>query len=191
MVVGGKNMGEQARIDEFTEYAAARQNHLMRTAYLLCGDWHGAQDLAQTALLNLCKAWNRARRADSVDAYAQKTLINVYVRGQRKLRREREVRAAALSGADRLAAGAHDPDRPDTRLALLSALDHLSARARAVVVLRYWEDLSVEATAAALGCSTGNVKSQSSRALARLRVLLGDEFSAYGPRSGAEGNALR
>ena len=64
-------MGDQARIEEFTEYAAARQNHLLRTAYLLCGDWHGAQDLTQTALLNLCKAWNRARRADSVDAYAQ------------------------------------------------------------------------------------------------------------------------
>jgi RNA polymerase sigma-70 factor (sigma-E family) len=185
-------MGDQARIDEFTEYAVARQNHLMRTAYLLCGDWHGAQDLTQTALLNLCKAWNRARRADSVDAYAQKTLINAFVRGQRRLRREREVRAAALSGTERLAPAAHhDPDRPETRLALLSALDQLPARARAVVVLRYWEDLSVEATAAALGCSTGNVKSQSSRALARLRVLLGDEFSAYGPRSGAEGNALR
>ena len=183
-------MGDQTRIDEFTEYAAARQNHLLRTAYLLCGDWHGAQDLTQTALLSLCKAWNRAKRADSVDAYAHKTLINAFIRSQRRLRREREVRAAALSGADRLTP-AHDPDRPETRLALLSALDQLPARARAVVVLRYWEDLSVEATAAALSCSTGNVKSQSSRALARLRVLLGDEFSAYGPRPGAEGNALR
>ena len=183
-------MGDQTRIEEFTEYAAARQNHLLRTAYLLSGDWHGAQDLAQTALLNLCKAWNRARRADSVDAYAQKTLINAVIRSQRRLRREREVRAAALSGAERLVPP-HDPDRPETRLALLSALDQLPARARAVVVLRFWEDLSVEATAAALGCSTGNVKSQSSRALAKLRVLLGEEFSAYGPRSGAEGKALR
>ncbi|MEY9927350.1 RNA polymerase sigma-70 factor (sigma-E family) [Catenulispora sp. GP43] len=184
-------MGDQARIEEFTEYAVARQNHLLRTAYLLCGDWHGAQDLTQTALLNLCKAWNRARRADSVDAYAQKTLINAFLHSRRKLRREREVHTAALSGADRLASGVHhDPDRPETRLALLAALDELPARARAVVVLRYWEDLSVDATAAALGCSTGNVKSQSSRALARLRVLLGDEFSAYGSRTGAEGNAL-
>jgi RNA polymerase sigma-70 factor (sigma-E family) len=184
-------MSDQARIDEFTEYAQARQSHLLRTAYLLCGDWHAAQDLAQTALLNLCKAWNRARHADSVDAYAQKTLINAYVRGQRRLRREREVRAAALSGTERLAAGARAADQPETRLALLSALDQLGARARAVVVLRFWEDLSVEATAAALGCSTGNVKSQSSRALARLRVLLGEEFSDYGPRSRAEGKTLR
>jgi len=182
-------MGDQARIDEFTEYAGARQSHLMRTAYLLCGDWHGAQDLTQTALLSLCKAWNRAKRADSVDAYAQKTLINAYVRSQRKLRREREVRTAALSGTDRLTADAHDPDRPATRLALLAALDQLTARARAVVVLRYWEDLSVEATAAVLGCSTGTVKSQSSRALARLRVLLRDDFSDYEPRLGAEGKA--
>ena len=59
-------MGDQARIDEFSEYAVARQSHLLRTAYLLCGDWHGAQDLTQTALLNLCKAWKRAKRADSV-----------------------------------------------------------------------------------------------------------------------------
>ena len=63
------------------------------------------------------------------------------------------------------------------RLSLLAALDRLPPKARAVVVLRYWEDLSVEATAAALGCSTGNVKSQSSRALARLRTLLGDDFA--------------
>ncbi|MEZ0106100.1 RNA polymerase sigma-70 factor (sigma-E family) [Catenulispora sp. EB89] len=184
-------MGDQARVDEFSEYAAARQNHLLRTAYLLCGNWHGAQDLTQTALLNLCKAWNRARRADSVDAYAHRTLVNAFLRGQRKLRREREVRAAALSGTDRLTRAADDRNRPETRLALLSALDRLPARARAVVVLRYWEDLSVEATAATLGCSTGNVKSQSSRALARLRTLLGDEFSAYGPRSGVEGKTLR
>ena len=171
-------MGDQARIEEFTEYAAARQNHLLRTAYLLCGDWHGAQDLTQTALLNLCKAWNRAKHADSIDAYAHKTLINVFIRSRRKLRRESELRAAALSGTSRLAA-APDPDRPENRLALLAALDELPVRARAVVVLRYWEDLSVEDTATALGCSTGNVKSQSSRALARLRVLLGDEFPAY------------
>jgi RNA polymerase sigma-70 factor (sigma-E family) len=170
-------MSDQARIDEFTEYAVARQSHLLRTAYLLCGDWHGAQDLTQTALLNLCKAWPRARRADSVDAYAHRTLTNAYLRGQRRLRREREIRAAALAGADRL--GRPDHDRPEERLALLAALDQLGARARAVVVLRFWEDLSVEATAAALGCSTGNVKSQSSRALARLRVLLGDSFSDY------------
>ncbi|MBS2537518.1 SigE family RNA polymerase sigma factor [Catenulispora sp. NF23] len=184
-------MGDQTRVDEFTEYATARQNHLLRTAYLLCSDWHGAQDLTQTALLNLCKAWNRASRADSVDAYAHKTLINAYIRGQRKLRRERELRVEALSGTERLNSATHDPDRPETRLALLSALDRLPARARAVVVLRFWEDLSVEATAAALDCSTGNVKSQSSRALAKLRVLLGEEFSAYGPRSGAEGTALK
>ena len=171
-------MGDQARIEEFTEYAAARQNHLLRTAYLLCGDWHGAQDLTQTALLNLCKAWNRAKHADSIDAYAHKTLINVFIRSRRKLRREQ--RAARRGAVRHLAPGRRPrPDRPENRLALLAALDELPERARAVVVLRYWEDLSVEDTAAALGCSTGNVKSQSSRALARLRVLLGDGFPAY------------
>jgi RNA polymerase sigma-70 factor (sigma-E family) len=168
-------MGGADRLDEFTQYATARQNHLMRTAYLLCGDWHGAQDLTQTALLNLCKAWPRARRADSVDAYAQKVLINAYLGAERKLRRERAARTAAFAAATPFA---HD-NQPDLRLALMAALDQLGKRARAVVVLRFWEDLSVEATAAALGCSTGNVKSQSSRALARLRVLLGDSLSDY------------
>jgi RNA polymerase sigma-70 factor (sigma-E family) len=168
-------MGGTDRLNEFAEYASARQSHLIRTAYLLCGDWHGAQDLTQTALLNLCKAWPRARRADSVDAYAQKILINGYLRAERKLRREREARAAALRGASRYARD----DQPELRLALLSALDQLGKRGRAVVVLRFWEDLSVEATAAALGCSTGNVKSQSSRSLARLRELLGDSLSDF------------
>jgi len=168
-------MGDQARLEEFAEFAAARQSHLKRTAFLLCGDWHEAQDLTQTALLNLCKAWHRAKRADSIDAYAQKTLINAYLGGRRKRSREREVHASVAATASPFAR----EDQPDLRLALLGALTELPPRGRAVVVLRFWADFSIEDTAAALGCSTGNVKSHSSRALARLRELLGDSLADF------------
>jgi RNA polymerase sigma-70 factor (sigma-E family) len=167
------------RLDEFTEFAQARQGHLRRLAFLLCGDWHEAQDLAQTALLNLCRHWNRARRADSLDGYAHKVLVHAYLSHHKKYMRDHE-RATAFARTDGrdggAASGAARPEQPELRLALLSALAQIAPRGRAVLVLRYWEDLSVEATAAALGCSTGNVKSQSSRALARLREILGDSL---------------
>ncbi|MEY9926913.1 RNA polymerase sigma-70 factor (sigma-E family) [Catenulispora sp. GP43] len=168
----------QDELADFTEFAHARQRHLMRTAYLLCGNRQSAQDLTQTALLDLCRAWRRVRRVDDVDAYAHRVLINAYRTAARKTDRERKAlwRKAWESGWPEDGAA---PDRTvGVRLSLLAALDRLPPRARAVVVLRYWEDLSVEATAAALGCSAGTVKSQSSRALARLRELLGDEAAA-------------
>ncbi|GAA1951023.1 SigE family RNA polymerase sigma factor [Catenulispora subtropica] len=158
---------------DFTEFAQVRQRHLMRTAYLLCGEKQTAQDLTQTALLNLCRAWHRVRRADEVDSYAHRVLINAFLSAQRKADRERK--ALWDKAWDTAPARAAD-HTTELRLTLLAALDRLPPKARAVVVLRYWEDLSVEATAAALGCSTGNVKSQSSRALAKLRELLGDGF---------------
>lgn len=162
---------------DFTKFAHARQRHLMRTAYLLCGNSQAAQDLTQTALMNLCHAWRRVRRADDVDAYAHRVLINSYRTAARKADRERKAlwRKALESGTP--GEGTDSDHTAGMRLSLLAALDRLPPKARAVVVLRYWEDLSVEATAAALGCSTGNVKSQSSRALARLRTLLGDDFA--------------
>lgn len=168
-------MGEQARLEEFADFAAARQSHLKRTAFLLCGDWHEAQDLTQTALLNLCKAWPRAKRADSIDAYAQKTLINAYLSGRRKRKREREVHASVAVTASPFAR----EDQPELRLALLAALAELPPRGRAVVVLRFWADFSIEDTAAALGCSAGNVKSHTSRGLVRLRELLGDSLADF------------
>jgi RNA polymerase sigma-70 factor (sigma-E family) len=168
-------MGEQARLEEFADYAAARQSHLKRTAFLLCGDWHEAQDLTQIALLNLCKAWPRAKRADSIDAYAQKTLINAYLGGRRKRIREREIQASVAVTTSPFA----QQDQPDLRLALLAALAELPPRGRAVVVLRFWADFSIDETADVLGCSIGNVKSHSSRALAKLRELLGDSLADF------------
>ena len=153
--------------DEFVQFAEAASPRLRRTAFLLCGDWHTAQDLTQTTLAKVFVAWRRINRRDAVNAYAMRTLLNSYLADSRR-RRPSEVLAGEL------------PDRPvespapDLRLAVLQALAALPPGGRAVVVLRYWADMSVEQTAALLGCSTGNVKSQSARALDKLRVLLAD-----------------
>ncbi|MEY9928492.1 RNA polymerase sigma-70 factor (sigma-E family) [Catenulispora sp. GP43] len=160
------------RLEGFAEYAGARQRHLRRSAYLLCGDWHLAEDLTQTALVHLCRSWGRARQAESLDAYAHKVLVNSFLRDKRRYQRQVERVAAYSSGLPDTA-----PAEPtELRLSLQAALQLLPPRARAVVVLRFWEDMSVEATAAALECSVGNVKSQTSRALARLREIVGDSL---------------
>jgi RNA polymerase sigma-70 factor (sigma-E family) len=153
--------------DEFVVFAEAASPRLRRTAFLLCGDWHMAEDLAQTALAKVFVAWRRIARQDAVQAYAQRTLLNTYL-ADRRLKRPAEVLTSRL------------PDRPsrspepEQRLVVLDALATLPPKARAVVVLRYWADLSVEQVADLLGCSTGNVKSQSARALDKLRPLLSE-----------------
>ena len=161
-------------MEDFTTYAQARQAHMRRLAFLLCGDWHDAQDLAQTALMNLCRSWRRAQRADNVDAYAHQTVVRAYLSQRRKqLRQQQRTAEYALAHAR---AFSGSTEQPELRLTLLAALAQLPPRGRAVLVLRFWEDLSVEATAAALDCSTGNVKSLTSRTLARLREVLGDSL---------------
>jgi RNA polymerase sigma-70 factor (sigma-E family) len=151
---------------DFESYAAARRTHLRRIAYLLCGDWDRAEDLTQDALARLYVHWRRASRADDLDAYVRRTLVNAFLADQR-----RPWRRLVLTSAT--------PDvtvpgpEPGAREELRAALDELGASQRAIVVLRYWDDLSVEQTAAALNCSTGNVKSQAARVLARLREVLG------------------
>jgi RNA polymerase sigma-70 factor (sigma-E family) len=159
--------------DDFAAYAQARQHHLYRTAYLLCGDRDRAQDLVQTTLANLLRSWKRARGADNPDAYAKKALLRAFLTEQRRHRRET---AAYRLAAEPDAGGA--PSRTELRLVVLEALRELPPKPRAMVILRYWEDQSVQETAALLGCSEGNVKSQCSHALAKLRGLLGGHYPA-------------
>jgi RNA polymerase sigma-70 factor (sigma-E family) len=156
--------------DDFAAYARARQHHLYRTAYLLCGDSDRAQDLVQTTLANVLRSWRKASQAENPDAYAKTVLVRVFLSEQRKHYRE--------SAAHRLAAGAdaEGPGQADLRIVVLEALRTLPPKPRAMIILRYWEDQSVEDTAALMNCSTGNVKSQCSRALAKLRELLGDQY---------------
>jgi RNA polymerase sigma-70 factor (sigma-E family) len=151
--------------DEFVEFAQAAAPRLRRTAFLLCGDWHTAEDLTQSALAKVFVSWRRIRRRDAAHAYATRTLVNTYL-ADKRLRRVEEVLTARVP--DRPAENAV----PEDRLLALSALAALPARARAVVVLRYWEDLSVNQAAQVLGCTPGNVKSQSARALDKLRAGL-------------------
>lgn len=156
---------------EFAEYASARSRLLCTTAYLLCGDWHKAEDLTQTALTKLYLAWRRIDRRESVDAYARRVLVRSLLDERRRpWRREQPV-------AELPEPPGHS-DRADDRLDLLAALARLPARQRATVVLRYWSDLGIAETAAVLGVSEGTVKSSSSKGLAALRGALQDSRTA-------------
>jgi DNA-directed RNA polymerase specialized sigma24 family protein len=127
--------------EEFAEFAETASPQLRRTAFLLCGNWHTAEDLVQTTLTKVFVSWRKIRRRDAVRAYAARTLVNTCLADKRSKR----------------------------------------STERAVVVLRYWEDLSVDQTAVVLGCSPGNVKSLAAGALGKLRVVLDDALTGYDP----------
>jgi RNA polymerase sigma-70 factor (sigma-E family) len=161
--------GNKSRTDEFVTFVAARRQYLRRTAYLVCGDWHMAEDLVQTALVKLYVAWPRIRREGAEDAYARRTIVRAYLDERRRpWRRER----IGLDGVDPVQGASLSYEDSD---ALLTALKALPARQRATIVLRYWCGLSVDEAAAELGCSAGTVKSQSARAMASLRGLLSSD----------------
>lgn len=152
---------------EYREFVAARMEPLRRTAYLLCRDWHTADDLVSITIGKLYRHWRRVRAADNVDAYVRGVLTHAWLDERRRPWR-REAPAAAL------------PDRPSSwpggaavgdRLMLLDLLAQLPPRRRAVVVLRFYCDLSVDQTADILRISAGTVKSQAARGLQALRLL--------------------
>jgi RNA polymerase sigma-70 factor (sigma-E family) len=155
--------------ESFREYVSGQLPKLRRTAYLLCGDWHTADDLVSTALIRLLRHWRRVSTMDNVDAYARRVLLRTWLNELRRPWR-REITTQVLP--DRPAAG-DGPAEVTDRLSVLALLATLPPRRRAVLVLRYCCDLSVEETAEALGCGTGTVKSQSARALDTLRARLG------------------
>lgn len=162
--------------DEFRAFVTGSQGHLRRSAYVLCGDWHLAEDIVQSAYHRVFRAWHRVRVMDLPDAYARKVVYRCFL-DTRKWQRE----SATLDAlADRPAAAGGDAD---VRLTVLAALAGLPPRTRAVVALRYWEDQSVEQTAAVLGMSPGTVKSMAARGLAQLRRRLGGELGALLPDS--------
>ncbi|MFY1626854.1 SigE family RNA polymerase sigma factor [Micromonospora sp. WMMD723] len=160
----------------FAAYFAARSEAMRGTAYLLCGDWHRAEDLVQTAFTKLYLVWNRVSRHEVLDAYVRQILVRTFLDERRRgwWRRERV-------GGEQTERPS-PPDSPENRLVLLQALAAVPPRQRAVLVLRYWEDQSVDEVAAVLGCSAGTVKSQSARGLETLRGLLSPTLS--GTRKG-------
>ncbi|MFE5543023.1 SigE family RNA polymerase sigma factor [Streptomyces sp. NPDC056534] len=153
----------------FEAFARAAQQRLYRTAYLLCGEPETARDLTQTTLAKVYQHWRRAGAADHPHAYAKTVLTRTFLSERR--RRLRDLLALTRTGGTDPAPVA---DHTDLRVTLLAALAELPPRARAMVVLRYWEDQSVASVAAQLRCSEATVKSQCSRSLTRLRARLAD-----------------
>jgi RNA polymerase sigma-70 factor (sigma-E family) len=156
----------------FRAFAHTRRPGLRRTAYLMCGDWHQADDLVQTTLTKLYVAWRRIRKNEAPDAYVRQILTRCFLDERRRpWRREAPV--------EQLEDHAISTERSDEAvLDLRDALAELPARQRATVVLRFWADASVTETATALGCSEGTVKSQTARAITTLRSLLADPVLA-------------
>ena len=159
--------------EEFRDFMRGRWPAMLRLAYGLTGDRGHAEDVAQAAFARAYASWGRVRRTGDPDAYVRRILIN---ENRRRFRKHRVAEDLAGVLPEPAAAPAQDAAGEwDDRAALLAALRALPPRQRAVVVLRYWMDMSEAETAAALNCSTGNVKSQASRALAALRGnLLGN-----------------
>lgn len=153
-------MNREAR-ESFTAFVEARSGALIRTAYVLAGDQHSAEDLLQTALAKTAAKWRTIR--DSPEAYVRKAMYHEQVSKWRKYGREHP--------SETLPEFAHPGPDVDLRLALEQALLALPPRRRAVLVLRYYEDLPESEVAAIMGCSVGTVRSQAHRALARLREL--------------------
>ncbi|MFF1651674.1 SigE family RNA polymerase sigma factor [Streptomyces sp. NPDC058240] len=166
---------KSAQEDQYLEFVAARAKALYRSAYVLAaGDTHLAEDLVQETLSRVYVHWKRVARADSPAAYAQ----TVLVRTSLTLRRRRSTGERPIGNMpDNAAAG---PDAA-LRLTLLDALGQLPPRDRAVLLLRYWEDRSIEETAQMLKLSSSAVRSQGTRALNRVRALLGDSLSDLVP----------
>jgi RNA polymerase sigma-70 factor (sigma-E family) len=155
---------------EFAAYMAARQPSLLRTAYLLTGDAHTAEDLVQTALAKLYLSWDKVQRRELVDGYVRRILVNEHNSLWRRSWKRREV---ATGVVPETAAPLRDPDDGQSK-ALWEFVQTLPRKQRAAIVLRYYEELSEAETAAILGVTVGTVKSQTSRALAAMRARVQD-----------------
>ena len=168
VAMGGVRMAEsprgRTRDAEFSAYMAARQPSLLRTAYLLTGDRHTAEDLVQTALAKLYLSWDKVQRRESVDGYVRRILVNEHNSLWRRPWKRSEVAAREVPEGT-----VSDEYDDGSAGAIWAFVQTLPRKQRAVIVLRYYEGLSEAEIAATLGISTGTVKSQASRALAHLR----------------------
>jgi len=156
---------------QFSLYVTGRRDRVRRTAYLLCGDWHRADDLTQIAFVKLYGAWSQIRDRAALDAYVRRCLVRATVdESRRPWRREHFVdelpESPVEQGVVDLATAVVD------RHVLRQALEDVPAGQRAVLVLRYFDGLDVAGAAAALECSEGNVKSQTARGLTALKAAL-------------------
>jgi RNA polymerase sigma-70 factor (sigma-E family) len=153
-----------AEPEGFAQFVEARERALLRTAWLLTGDWALAQDLVQTALVRSWPRWERIRRRDNPEIYVRRVLVNSWATWRR--RRWRGEHPAAMPDGP---APGDFASEAVVRLAVRGALDGLTDRQRAVVVLRIFDDLPEAQVAEVLGCAAGTVRSTLSQALAKLR----------------------
>jgi RNA polymerase sigma-70 factor (sigma-E family) len=153
---------------EFVEFARAAAPRLRKTAFLMCRDWHLAHDLTQITLAKMFASWKRISGSANLGAYSRTVLMRALFDHRRRRSGQEIAIAAVPEPAARHHAG------PDLRMTLIDALGYLSDRDRAIVVLRYWEDQSVDTVAQVLGVSVAVVKAQSARSLTKLRELLND-----------------
>jgi RNA polymerase sigma-70 factor (sigma-E family) len=158
-------VGRPYEPDGFREFVQARSGSLLRSGWLLTGDWPSAEDLVQTALAAAWPRWGDLRRQDAPELYVRKIMVNTFLRWRQR-RWNGEIATGYVPDMQ-----AHGDvfAQVDARQSLITALDRLPPRQRAVVVLRYFADQTEAQTAEAMGCSVGTVKAHAAKALARLR----------------------
>ena len=166
---------------EFERFVTNRSGSLLQTAYLMAGNLAEAEDLVQETLLRVARHWPKVRAMEYPAAYARRVLVNVALDGaERRARRAGELAASDGDATDLADTRAQrELYGVDAQQELLGALGALTARQRAIILLRYWEDLPEADVAEILGCSVGTVKSTASRSLARLRAIIRNGASGY------------
>jgi RNA polymerase sigma-70 factor (sigma-E family) len=161
----------QADEESFRRFAVEHAARLRRSAFLFCGDWHTAEDLMQAALIKIYRSWSRVQKEDSLVNYARTVLLRTWLDEKRRPWRRSEQTHAAVPDVHDEARGPGDsPERLWARDLVHQGLLRLPPRQRAVLVLRYFDDLSVAETAEVMRCSQGTVKSQTARGLESLRA---------------------
>ena len=157
---------------QYTEFFSARYDLVRRTAYLMCADWHRADDLTQIAFVRLAAAWPRIRDRQSLDAFVRTCLVRVYLSETRRAWYRRE--SVFAEPPDQPGADADPGETVTRRVVFARALRELPARQRVTLICRYYQGLDVAETAAVMGCTEGTVKSQTARGLVALRRALGE-----------------
>jgi RNA polymerase sigma-70 factor (sigma-E family) len=157
--------------ESFRRFAVEHAARLRRSAYLFCGDWHLAEDLMQSTLMKIYRSWSRVQKDDSLVNYARTVLLRTWLDEKRRPWRRSEQSAADVpESLDEARGPADSPERLWARDLVHQGLLRLPPRQRAVLVLRYFDDLSVAEAADVMGCSEGTVKSQTARGLDTLRT---------------------
>lgn len=161
----------QSDEESFRRFAVEYAPRLRRSAYLYCGDWHLAEDLMQSALIKIYRSWSRVEKDESLGNYSRTVLLRTWLDEKRRPWRRSEQSAADVpERRDEAPGPADSPERLWARDLVHRGLLRLPPRQRAVVVLRYFDELSVAEAAEVMGCSEGTVKSQTARGLETLRA---------------------